>query len=87
MASDNPCGLQKRTPNLLEAFAVFMHVVASQRRFFELAAQSHQARRYLSGSAEPKNCSPNTLCNSPKSLLKTSARRLPLPACNKSKIA
>lgn len=31
MASDNPCGLQKRTPNLLEAFAVFMHVVASQR--------------------------------------------------------
>jgi len=38
--------LQRRTPNLLEAFAVFLHVVASQRfsivcvfGFFELVAQ------------------------------------------------
>jgi hypothetical protein len=42
--------LQKRTPNLLEAFAVFLHVVASQRfsivcvvGFFELVAQRHCA--------------------------------------------
>jgi hypothetical protein len=69
MASDNPCGLQnwraaEADAELARSFCgvyacgSFSTILDRLCRFFELAAQSHQARRCLSGSAETKHRSP-----------------------------